>query len=320
MSITLRQLRGFLAGAASGSFSAAAMRMGVTQPGFSLLIRQLEAELGVRLFDRTTRRTELTSAGAEFRSKIERVLKDLDEVCHDMRDLADRRRGHVTVGAIASATYGLLPDALRWLGEHYRGISTTIHEDDARPLTECVLAGEVDFGVGPLVTPNDLISWQPILEDPLICVFPENDPVLSAAVLTWRLVSPRPYIAIIRQSSIHQVVRNALHIAKVELEPVYEVRTVPAAISLVKAGMGFAIMPELSLENVALDGLVKREIADPPAYRTIGILSKKEKTLTPAAEVVAQALKQVAARRQQGFVPFDRRHAGVAGGSSLPSA
>jgi LysR family carnitine catabolism transcriptional activator len=300
MPITLRQLRGFLAAAASGSFSAGATKLGLTQPGFSLLIRQLEAELGVRLFDRTTRRIELTSAGEEFRSKIERVLKDLDEVCRDMRDLADRRRGHVTVGAIASATSGLLPKALRWLGDHYAGIQTTIHEDDAVPLVECVLASEVDFAVGPLVTPHELISLQPILDDPLICVFPENDPVLDAAVLTWRLISQRPYIAIVRQSSVHQVVRDALHIAKVDLEAVYEVRTVPAAISLVKAGLGFAIMPELSLENVAIDGLVKREIVDPPAHRTVGILTKKYKSLTPAAEVVVQALTMVAKARETG--------------------
>lgn len=294
MPITLRQLRGFLAGAASGSFTAGATKLGLTQPGFSLLIRQLEAELGVRLFDRTTRRSELTSAGEEFRAKIERVLKDLDEICRDMRDLADQRRGHVTVGAIASATSGLLPQALKWLGQHYGGILITIREDDALPLVECVLAGEVDFAVGPLVTPHELISFTPILDDPLICVFPENDPVLEAAVLTWRLISQRPYIAIMRQSSVHHVVRHALNIAKVELDTVYEVKTVPAAISLVKAGLGFAIMPDLSLENVAIDGLVRREIVDPPALRTVGILTKKYKSLTPAADTVVQALTQVA--------------------------
>jgi len=294
MPITLRQLRGFLAGAASGSFTAGATKLGLTQPGFSLLIRQLEAELGVRLFDRTTRRSELTSAGEEFRAKIERVLKDLDEICRDMRDLADQRRGHVTVGAIASATSGLLPQALKWLGQHYGGILITIREDDALPLVECVLTGEVDFAVGPLVTPHELISFTQILDDPLICVFPENDPVLEAAVLTWRLISQRPYIAIMRQSSVHHVVRHALNIAKVELDTVYEVKTVPAAISLVKAGLGFAIMPDLSLENVAIDGLVRREIVDPPALRSVGILTKKYKSLTPAADTVVQALTQVA--------------------------
>lgn len=297
MPITLRQLRGFLAGAASGSFSAGASKLGLTQPGFSLLIRQLEGELGVRLFDRTTRRTELTSAGEEFRPRIERLLKDLDEICRDMRDLADRNRGHVTVGAIASTTSGLLPKALRWLGQHYEGIATTIHEDDAVPLIECVLAGEVDFAVGPLVAPHELLAFQPILDDPLVCVFPENDPVLENAVLTWRLISQRPYIAIMRQSSVHQVVRRALDIAKVELDTVYEVKTVPAAISLVKAGLGFAIMPDLSLENVATEGLVRREIADPPALRRVGILTKRYKSLSPAAEVVAQALVQVAMER-----------------------
>jgi LysR family carnitine catabolism transcriptional activator len=298
MNITLRQLRGFLIGARSGSFSAAAAKLGVTQPGFSLLIRQLEAELGLKLFSRTTRHIELTPAGEEFRVKVERVLKDLDEVYRDMRDLTDRRRGHVTVGAIPSAASGLVPEALRTLAQTYAGISITIRENDALPLMECVLSGEIDFALSGLVTPHDSLSFLPILKDPLICVFPENDPVLKAAVLTWRLISHRPYIAIVRQSSVHRVVQEALHIAKVSLEPLYEVRSVPAAISLVKAGMGFAIMPELSLNNVVLDGLTKRAIVDPLAYRTVGILTHKNRPLTPAASVAAKALMETATARQ----------------------
>jgi LysR family carnitine catabolism transcriptional activator len=136
------------------------------------------------------------------------------------------------------------------------------------------------------------------LTDQLVGIFPDEDPVLDAAALTWRLIADRPYIAIARQSSVHQLVDQALQIAKVSLRPVYEVLYVATAINLVKSRMGFAIMRELALEPVNLDGLAKRPIVDPPAYRTVGILTHRRKSLTPAASVAANALLDAAERRQ----------------------
>jgi DNA-binding transcriptional LysR family regulator len=299
MNITLRQLRGFITGARSSTFSAAAARLGVTQPGFSLLIRQLETELGLQLFSRTTRHVALTPAGEEFRARIERVMKDLDDIYRDMRDMADGQRGHVTLGVISSVAAGFLPEALQALSLTHPGISVTIREDDAVPLAEATLNSEVDFAVSALTNVQDLLSFAPIFDDQLIAVFSEGDPVLDAAALTWRLIANRPYIAIIRQSSVHRVVQEALHVAKVELEPVYEVRSVPTAIHLVKAGMGFTIMPDLSVDSVRLDGLVTRPIVDPAAFRRVGILTHRHRPHTPAGSAVAKALVKAASERQR---------------------
>src|SRR5690348_15305386 len=90
MNISLRQIRAFLAVAELGSFTEAGERLGLSQPALSLLVRQLETQLNLRLFDRTSRRTTLTSGGREFEQSVVKVVTDLDSAVAGARDLASR--------------------------------------------------------------------------------------------------------------------------------------------------------------------------------------------------------------------------------------
>ncbi len=92
----LRQLEGFVAAADSGSFSHAALQLAMTPPAFSQLIRELESSLGMLLFERTTRRIDLTDAGRQLLHSVRRPLEDLNGAYSDMRDLAGGKRGRVS--------------------------------------------------------------------------------------------------------------------------------------------------------------------------------------------------------------------------------
>src|SRR5258707_4649003 len=102
MNINLHQLRIFVAVARLGNFTRAAERLHLSQPSLSLHIRQLEADLGVRLFDRSTRSVALTSAGADFLPGAERLLEDFEATVGAVADLAARRRGRVAVAVLPS--------------------------------------------------------------------------------------------------------------------------------------------------------------------------------------------------------------------------
>ena len=99
MNITLRQIQAFKTVAEFGSFTRAAERLKVAQPALSLSIRELERELNLRLFDRTTRRVELTGAGREFLQSADKLLADLDRAVRNARDLSERKRGRIVVAA-----------------------------------------------------------------------------------------------------------------------------------------------------------------------------------------------------------------------------
>src|SRR5512132_793945 len=116
MNVTLRQLRAFVNVAQFGVFTAAAERLHVTQSALSVMIRGLETELGLRLFDRTTRMVELTDAGREFYPIAEKTLEDLSSAVAHSRELADIKRGRVTIAATTLISSILLPRAVARFG------------------------------------------------------------------------------------------------------------------------------------------------------------------------------------------------------------
>ena len=122
MAITLRQIQAFLAVAELGTFTKAAERLHMAQPALSQLVRELEHELGIRLFDRTTRRVELTEGGREFQGASAKIVHDLELAIQNANDLAERRRGRITVAAPPLLAAAILPEAIAEMRERYPGI------------------------------------------------------------------------------------------------------------------------------------------------------------------------------------------------------
>ena len=148
INLSLHQLEAFVGVARYGGFTRAAERLFTSQPGLTLLIRQLEEELQVRLFDRTTRRVELTSAGLELLPVAERVFAELELTVQNLRDLGNVRRGRVVVAALPSLSATLLPQALALFNTQYPDVKVLLRDGAAGEIVEMVRAGHADFGVG----------------------------------------------------------------------------------------------------------------------------------------------------------------------------
>ena len=137
MTAELRHIEAFLAVARLGHFTRAAAALHVSQSALTVQIRQLEAALGVRLFDRNNRRVALTQAGRDLVAPFERISLDVAAVLQHARDLSAHRRGTVTVGALPSVAASVLPQARspRWPGprRHRRARPRRRRRAPARP-------------------------------------------------------------------------------------------------------------------------------------------------------------------------------------------
>src|SRR3569832_1483096 len=120
--VTLRQIEGFLLASELLSFSRAAEAMHITQAAFSQLVRELEATLGVRLFDRTTRRVALTDTGRVMLVKLQRGVLEIEDACAEARAIARREHGHSTVGTLASLAIGVVTRARGELRQGFPGV------------------------------------------------------------------------------------------------------------------------------------------------------------------------------------------------------
>src|SRR5258708_3006682 len=141
MNITLRQLYGFKTVADVGTFTAAAQRLKVTQPTLSLNIRDLETELGARLFDRTTRRVELTAAGREFLQSVDKLIVDLEHAVQNTRDLADRKRGRLVVAAPPLLAALVVPAAMADFKKRFASIDVSVIDVQTNIIVEKVRSG-----------------------------------------------------------------------------------------------------------------------------------------------------------------------------------
>lgn len=295
MNLTVRQLRAFALGAQFASFSEAANRMGMTQPGYSLLIRQLEEEVGMALFRRTTRRVELTEAGREILQSAQRTLQQLDETRRRAEDFRDARQGTLNLAFVPSVGCSVLPPILSRFADAYPGVKLAFHEAQAVGFAERVRSGQAEIGLGLLLKPDEPLAFEPLMRDCLVALLHERHPLAARSTVTWKTLSRFNSILVTNQSSVRVHADRAAAAAGVDIEPTYVFDSLTTAVGMVRAGLGYAVLPSLALRSMDLGGAVARMVEQPRARRDIGLLTRTQFALSPAATAFAAIAREVAA-------------------------
>ncbi|NKB28489.1 MAG: LysR family transcriptional regulator [Rhodobacteraceae bacterium] len=191
MNITLNQLRAFVAVARERSFTRAAEALATSQPSISLLIKQLETALGLKLFDRTTKELHLTAEAANFLPTIERLNEDLDAALQDLLATAERRRGRVSLAVLHSIATNVLPDTVASFAAKYPNIRISVRDDNTKAICQQVRNGEVDLGVAGHVDGDADLMFEPLL--PIPNMNWRRPPDLSPG-LNWQRISSFPSV------------------------------------------------------------------------------------------------------------------------------
>ncbi|QHI98492.1 LysR family transcriptional regulator [Xylophilus rhododendri] len=296
--LKLRQLEGFVAAADSGSFTAAASAMAMTAPAFSQLVRELESTLGLVLFERTTRRLELTASGRQLLEGVRRPLADLAHVSSEMKALAGGQTGTVVLSILHSLAFGLGTRALAQLKTMRPDITVKMIEDMNEVLIERVRNREVDIGLGMFTQALEDIEFTPLFEDELVAVFSVDHPLRNQRTLTWKQLAETPLILLQPKSSVRRLVEAGLLVTGVARQPVTEVVSMVTAINMAAAGFGVTILPQLSLASLKMTGMAVRKIKEPRPRRQIGLLRKVGRASSPAEALLAIELAKSAAHLQ----------------------
>jgi DNA-binding transcriptional LysR family regulator len=149
MTLNFRQIRAFVAVYEEGSFNRAARRENATQSGLSMQIGNLEAEIGLRVFERSAKGVVPTQAGERLYRRATAILRAMSDTESELAALAGEVSGRIRVGLIPAFTYSLLAPALAAFIERYRNVDATITEAYSPTLSEAVARGEFDFAVVP---------------------------------------------------------------------------------------------------------------------------------------------------------------------------
>ncbi|NIE70794.1 LysR family transcriptional regulator [Pantoea sp. Acro-807] len=293
MNYTLRQLRTFVAVARQGSFSQAGQLIGLSQSAVSHSVKELEAEIGVRLLDRTTREVLLTGAGQQLATRLTRLLEELNTTLLDVRSYGEQRSGTVRVAASQTPSAHLMPQCLASTQQHYPDIRVILHDRVQQAVLHSVRNAEVDFGIviGPLGDAE--FDAEEILQEPFLLLCHQNDTLAQTESVTWAMLTDRNIVLQDYASGSRMLVDAILQQLAVSVNVVQEIGHPATLYPMVEAGIGISILPALALPLPSGRKLAVRRLY-PEMNRSLMLIKRKNRSLTPAAEAVWQEVRQQA--------------------------
>lgn len=291
LDLSLRQLEAFVQVAASGSFRRAAARLGQAQPVLSRLIGQAEQTLGARLFDRDTRRVEITPAGRELLPLAQRLLRDFDDTLGDFGAFMAGRSGRVSMVVLPSVSVAWVPRAMAAFARTHPQVNFALAEAPADTLLALLEAGRADFGISVRPAPQQRLHYRHLQDDPFVLVCRRDDPLAARAAVPWSVFGMRDCIMSAAHSSIRQVTDAVFLRQRTPPSPVLEYPSVAAAGALVAAGLGITALPVLALQLVDMRELVAVPLVRPAMARPIGIVTRIGRSLSPATQAFMASLQ-----------------------------
>lgn len=282
--VTLRQLRGFVALATTRNFTAAGKQLHLTQSALSALLRDLETQVGARLFDRTTRSVAITAVGRDFLPVAERVLCDLDTGLAAVRDLNLKRRGSVTVAVTPMLATSFMPGICAAMHKQFPGVRVAIRDRLADDNIESLRSGETDLAIGNFGLVDHDISLTLIEGSQVGVVMNPRHPLAQGPHVDWAHLAHEPLILLSRQSAFRQFVVQSLMNAGMTCTPEYEVAYMGTALGLAQAGLGLAICPSHVAQTLDPQWLVFRPLVNPAVHDGVYIATLNGRTLSSAAQ------------------------------------
>lgn len=295
--ISLRHLRCFVAVARTGSFTLAAQQLFKTQSSLTAAIKQFEELAGVQLFDRTTRRVELTKDAMWFQEIAARILRDFDNAVMDLQAVARSEHGSIKISIVPSMMPHILAPALKAFRQSYPDVKLSIRDEGSDKTERAVLEGTTDFGISSPLNHFSDLDYRPVLADPFGVIFPKGHPLSERkGKLTWANLKEYNYVALTKDTGIGALTR---HFPNLELNhrgmDVDYASSTTSLHTLLKLGNHISVLPSLAAHTGEMVEFEFRELHEPKIERTVCIITRHMRSTSPttrrALEVLLETIR-----------------------------
>ena len=290
MNVGLRQLRAFLAVAKHRSFSRAAEEVAVSQSAVSFAVQQLENELELRLLDRTTRQVRMTAVGETLAASGARLLAELDTVLKELKDTGQRRRGKVVLACVPSVARGLMPACVEHCTKKWPEITFAIEDVAAKDVVAKVERGDVEFGLSGGDIDGSELLVEDVTRDPFVLACRRDDDLAKSKSVAWGRLSGRRLVMLNNTSGSRSQILNTLSRAGVQAQIALELAQPSSVLAMVEAKLGVAVVRLLVAPIKTHPVLTTRGLVKPSVTRTISLLRRRDRSLSPAASAVWSTL------------------------------
>ena len=298
----IHQLQYFVAVAEEASFTRAAARVHVAQPGVSAQVRRLEAELGQQLLDRSGRSVTLTEVGAAVLPFARTALDALDGARLAVDQLAGLVRGQVAVGMVSGCALTVVPELLADFHRRYPGVTIALAEDGSDRLLELLRDGTLDLAlIGAAGPATEGVQTAVVVDDGLVAAVSPEDPLAVQRSVTVADLRDQPLVSLPRGTGVRTALDAACADAGFTPRIVLEASALPMVAQLAERGLGVAILPASAAPDGALRAL---PIGEPQLRSRLELAWNPSAAHSPAARALIEHTRASAAATGRMDVPM----------------
>lgn len=283
MNVTLRQLKAFVLVAEHNSFTKAAEILTLTQSALSGLIKELEQNLDIKLFDRTTRKMHLSDAGHRLLPQAKRILNEVALLDEKVASLKSLHQGHVRLAVSQQLAASAMPQFIAKFREAHPNIQVTLTDCSIDDVVASVENLQTDLGIAPERTYSDDVVSTVLFESPFYLVIPPTHPLATRETVYWEDLLGEKLITL--NGPFIKSLQNQLpeDISSHIFNPDYEINFLSTALGMTRQGLGVTLCLLYAAEWVHQNGLIMRPLHSPIVERKFLLYTHKNRSLSPAA-------------------------------------
>ncbi|MFC7408172.1 LysR family transcriptional regulator [Hydrogenophaga atypica] len=291
MKIDFDGVQAFVLVAELGGFNKAAEQLHITQTALTRRIQKLEAYLGLKLLDRTTRRVDLTAVGKEFLPKARHIVFEMTAAVERLKDMSQNARGNFTLACIPSMTSHVLPEVIRRYASQYPDNRIRLLDGASNEVREAVLNGQAELGIAVAGDKHPDLLETVLFADPLVFLCHTPHPLQHHKTVSWRDMRDAELIGVSSFMATRVFMDYQLAKRGIRLHGNYEVQHHATAVNLVAAGVGSAILPSSTFKTGDRPNVLKIPLVQPSVKRKVVLLQRQRGGLSPAAEAFHMLLR-----------------------------
>ncbi len=288
-----RHLRYFLAVADALHFTKAAQGLPVSQPALSAQIKQLEAEVGVPLFDRVGRSVQLTRAGVIFREHARRALREMELAQTEIAEEEGLQRGTLAVGVVQTVNAYLIPDIVSRFSALHPRVLLKFDELSGPDIESRLQHGALDLGIGFAPAGSDRIECQPLFEEDFVLIASPRHRLASRRRLPLALLADEPLVLLPAVYCTRRLLNASFEQAGIHPRVTVEMNSIDGILATVRTSRLVTVLPRLSLGLKGNMALRSVPLLNPTPRRGVGLLWRKGGYRSGAAKALTEQVRLV---------------------------
>ena len=288
--MTLQDLRYVVAVSDHGHFGRAAASCGVGQSTLSTQIKKLEEQLGVTLFERTTKSVSVTGIGAEVAGRARQVLAEVEAIASVGQARSGPLAGRLSLGVIPTLGPYLLPWLVPALRKSYPALRLTVREDLTASLLERLVSHRLDAALVALPTPDERLETLPLFDEPFWFAEPKGRKPGGAGAMTEDELRGRQLLLLTEGHCLRDQALAICGTAAGDADGDFRATSLETILQMVATGLGSTLVPAMACNDARARAVAKRPL-EPGVGRRIGLVWRRSYPRTRDLHLFAETLR-----------------------------